>query len=141
MATKGLRAGRSGADSVVIRWLLGFRQVITDVAIDQYYSIKEPDQTSVDSDHKPSLTEKYRLANYPNPFNPRTTFSFSLPHTEQVSAAVYTLRGDKTAELLNARLAAGRHQVVWDAQDCPSGIHFVLQVQGLKRICKTMLMK
>jgi len=132
----------AAVDSAVIRWPLGYRQVITDVAIDQYHTIKEPDQTSVDSDRTLSLPEQYGLANYPNPFNPSTTIAFSLPHTDQVSVAVYTLRGEKAAELLNARLAAGRHQVVWDARDCPSGIYLiVLRTQGLQRICKAMLMK
>ncbi|MDO9170377.1 MAG: lamin tail domain-containing protein, partial [bacterium] len=46
-------------------------------------------------------------ANYPNPFNPSTKFSFSLDHDAQVSLAVFDLRGHLVRTVVEGRLAAG----------------------------------
>ena len=53
----------------------------------------------------------------PNPFNPRTTVSFELVNSGQVSMGVYDLRGLKIRSLAEAWFGAGQHQVVWDGRD------------------------
>jgi subtilisin-like proprotein convertase family protein len=55
--------------------------------------------------------------NYPNPFNPSTQIRFSLPSDQRVELAVYDLRGQKIATLINEALRAGRHDVTWLGQD------------------------
>jgi len=52
--------------------------------------------------------------NYPNPFNPRTTISFSLPHPEDVRLAVYDILGREVAVLVDGPQAAGAHRVPFD---------------------------
>jgi hypothetical protein len=57
-------------------------------------------------------------ANYPNPFNPETTLSFTLPEAGKASMAVYNLRGQLVRNLIQAsELAAGNHSCVWDGRD------------------------
>ena len=56
-------------------------------------------------------------ANFPNPFNPMTTISFSLPEPQNVELAVYGLDGRRVATLVNERLDAGVHDVVWTGLD------------------------
>ena len=58
-------------------------------------------------------------ANYPNPFNPSTKFSFSLDHDAQVSLAVFDLRGHRVRTVVEGRLAAGdyRNVYAWDGRD------------------------
>lgn len=56
-------------------------------------------------------------ANYPNPFNPMTTIRFSLPEAQMVDLAVYGLDGRRVATLLQDRLGAGDHDVVWMGLD------------------------
>jgi hypothetical protein len=54
--------------------------------------------------------------NYPNPFNPRTSFSFSLDKTDRVTLAVFDVRGHKVATVVDQILTAGRYdrQYHWD---------------------------
>ena len=55
--------------------------------------------------------------NHPNPFNPLTTISFSLPRSGQVELAIYAIDGRKVASLVNEPMAAGSHTVTWDGSD------------------------
>ena len=55
------------------------------------------------------------LGNYPNPFNPSTTISFSVAQTSSfVNLEIYNMKGQKVKQLVNGPLSAGRHCVVWD---------------------------
>ena len=62
--------------------------------------------------------------NAPNPFNPATEISFSLPRAVPVSLRVYDVRGQLVATLASGVKEAGRHTVRWDAREHPSGIYF-----------------
>jgi hypothetical protein len=55
--------------------------------------------------------------NHPNPFNPRTTIRFSLPHDGRVVLAVYDALGHKVRTLVSAELPAGLHEAVWAGRD------------------------
>ncbi len=58
------------------------------------------------------------LQNTPNPFNPRTTISFSLAQPEPVTLAVYDLSGRLVKTLIAGEtLAAGPHEAVWNGRD------------------------
>ncbi len=56
-------------------------------------------------------------ANYPNPFNPSTTITFSLAAAVDAKLAVYDITGRKVRELVNGRLAPGVHTAVWNGRD------------------------
>jgi hypothetical protein len=56
-------------------------------------------------------------ANRPNPFNPSTTISFSIPRESVVSLAVYNLGGQVVRTLVNDIRATGNHTVTWDGRD------------------------
>ena len=57
-------------------------------------------------------------ANYPNPFNPATTFSFSLERDARVELAVFDVRGRKVRTVVDAPLAAGDYDsYMWDGRD------------------------
>ena len=64
------------------------------------------------------------LANVPNPFNPSTAISFTLPQSGLVSLTVYDITGRKVTELVRGFQSAGRHTVVWNAEGCASGVYF-----------------
>ncbi len=65
-----------------------------------------------------SIPTGFALNNaFPNPFNPRTTISFSLPHQGQASLRVYDLAGRLVDVLVDESLAAGQHQRVWAGTD------------------------
>jgi hypothetical protein len=53
----------------------------------------------------------------PNPFNPSTSISFSLPAAQRVRVTVHDLEGKLVATLLDERRAAGPNTVIWDGRD------------------------
>lgn len=53
----------------------------------------------------------------PNPFNPRTTVGFSLPHPQRVAVEVFDLRGRRVRTLHDGVLAAGPQRLAWDGKD------------------------
>jgi hypothetical protein len=61
--------------------------------------------------------------NYPNPFNPTTTISFELPESMPVNLSVYDMLGRRVATLVNETVAAGTHQVQFDASGLSGGIY------------------
>ena len=77
------------------------------------------------------LPEAYALEQaYPNPFNPVTTLSFSLPEMSEVSLSIYDLQGREVASLLSGMMDAGYHSVNWDASNHSSGMYFVKMLAG-----------
>jgi hypothetical protein len=52
--------------------------------------------------------------NYPNPFNPTTTIKYQLPQNSEVKLAIYNVLGQKVRTLLEGKVEAGYHEVLWD---------------------------
>ena len=77
------------------------------------------------------LPGSYSLAAaYPNPFNPSTSISFTLPELVNVKLEVYNINGQLVYTLMDARLDAGSHSVAWDGSNNSSGIYFVSIMAG-----------
>ncbi len=68
--------------------------------------------------------------NHPNPFNPMTDISFTLPREEEVSLRIFDLSGRLVRTLVQQdRLAAGLHRITWNGRNdrdrlVPSGVYF-----------------
>lgn len=60
--------------------------------------------------------------NFPNPFNPATTITFTVPASEKVRLAVYDVRGALVKTLLDETLPAGTHVVRWDGTNSSGGV-------------------
>ena len=81
--------------------------------------------TDIETTDDRNIPIDYDLGNnYPNPFNPVTTISFSLPVASQVSLDVFNIAGQKVATLLDGYKEAGSHTVTWDGGKQASGIYF-----------------
>jgi|APIni6443716594_1056825.scaffolds.fasta_scaffold12025_2 uncharacterized protein (DUF362 family) len=63
--------------------------------------------------------------NFPNPFKTSTTIRYVLPDNSDVQLNVYTISGHQVAELVNQKMNAGTHEVIWNAGDSPNGIYFI----------------
>ncbi len=61
--------------------------------------------------------------NYPNPFNPSTTISFSLPEDSKVVLKIFDVLGREVSTLINNEIPAGEHSFVFDATGLSSGIY------------------
>ncbi|MDD4224649.1 MAG: C25 family cysteine peptidase [Candidatus Cloacimonetes bacterium] len=85
--------------------------------------------------------------NYPNPFNPETTISFSTKEAGPVRLCVYNVKGQLVREVVNGDLPAGRHRIVWNGKDSnnrgvSSGIYmYRMDTPGYTKTLKMMLMK
>jgi hypothetical protein len=86
--------------------------------------------------------------NFPNPFNPVTKLEFSIPAgVEHVSLVVHNVNGQVVRTLVDGRMTAGPHAVVWDGTDesgesLSSGVYFArLTADGEKAFTKMTLLK
>ena len=101
------------------------------------YTIIDVDQTVE------TIPGKFKVSElYPNPFNPVTNISLSLPASGKVEIEIYNLLGQKVAEPLNKYLTAGEHSILWDASEQPSGIYLVrLKYGNVAKTQKAVLLK
>jgi alpha-amylase len=81
--------------------------------------------------------------NFPNPFNPSTTISFSIPISpplrgtvgeadrgSHTTVTIHDLLGRQVATLVNHPLQPGNYSVTWNAQGFTSGIYFYTLKSG-----------
>lgn len=88
-----------------------------------------------------SMTFKLH-ANYPNPFNPETKISFSVPQTSQVNISIYDINGRMVEQLLNNTFSAGYYDIAWNAVNQPSGTYIIKFNAGrYQEIRKCLLLK
>ena len=78
--------------------------------------------------------------NHPNPFNPSTTISFSLPTASFTKVSVYNSLGQLIEVLHEGTLAAGDHQVQWDGATASSGVYFYRIETGGEVVSKKMVL-
>ena len=97
-----------------------------------------------------SVPYSYNLSqNNPNPFNSSTTIKFTTTGSDKNTLiTIYNLNGQKIKTLVDKKLNAGTHQIVWDGTDdsgnaVSSGIYFYKMECGDKFIGfkKMILMK
>jgi len=87
--------------------------------------IKEQFTSDLSSDVNPVIAGKYILNNnYPNPFNPLTRISFSVPQSGVVKLIIYDLLGKVVQTLVNENLKSGYYEVEWNASNYSSGVYF-----------------
>ena len=99
-----VEARNAGGSSVSDVW--GFTTVLT---------------TDTESDEIPGSFALEQ--NYPNPFNPTTTLEFSMPKGGEAHLVVYNVRGEVVARLVDGNMPAGRHRILWNAVNLPSGVY------------------
>jgi Secretion system C-terminal sorting domain/Viral BACON domain len=79
---------------------------------------------------------------YPNPFNPSTTLSVSLPEATKLNVAVFNIAGQQVATLANGQYSAGSHTLTFDASHLSGGVYFVQATAGSwNDVQKVVLMK
>ncbi len=80
--------------------------------------------------------------NVPNPFNPRTTITFSLAEESNVRLDVFDVTGKRVATLVDGVRSAGRHAIGMDASSLASGVYFYrLNAGGVVQQKKMILLK
>ena len=89
------------------------------------------------------IPTKFELQqNYPNPFNPSTNITFSIPNQSHVKISIYDINGKLVEKLVTHEMAAGNHQITWNAKNHPSGTYFIhFKADGFKQVKKCLLLK
>ncbi len=62
--------------------------------------------------------------NFPNPFNPTTTITYSLPEAQEVELVVFNLLGQRVDILVSQFQAGGTYSVQYNASRLASGMYF-----------------
>jgi hypothetical protein len=79
--------------------------------------------------------------NYPTPFNPTATISYSLPHTTVVTLKVYDIMDREVVILIKKKTEMpGFHEISSDAKNLPSGFYFYKLYAGNFSNTKKMLL-
>jgi|GEM_PF-1456974 len=94
----------------------------------------------------PSRPAIFSLAqNYPNPLNPETQISYTLPERCQVKLIIYNVRGQRVRVLVDESQAAGHNTVLrdgknQDGQEVASGIYFYRLEAGVFNQTRSMVL-
>ncbi|HOX27228.1 MAG TPA: C25 family cysteine peptidase [Candidatus Krumholzibacteria bacterium] len=115
---------------------------VDDFLLDAYYGVS----TAVgDEPDLPGVLTLERC--FPNPFNPQTRITFTVPRASEVDLAVYDVSGRRVTTLVTGMVDTGRHEVVWQGVDerggvVPSGVYFSrLSANGELLTSKMLLLK
>jgi len=79
---------------------------------------------------------------YPNPFNPVTTLSYSVPEDSNLRITVYDMLGREVTELVSGFQTAGNYNISWNASNKASGVYLVkMTTSTYKSTQKVLLVK
>ncbi|MFC2170620.1 aryl-sulfate sulfotransferase [Calditrichota bacterium] len=98
----------------------------------------------VDGNRALFIPAEFHLSqNFPNPFNPVTSFRVSLPVTSRIKVLVYNILGHEVGSIFNGVMTAGVHDLQFDGTDIASGIYIVkFEAPGkFEQVKKMVLMK
>lgn len=85
--------------------------------------------------------------NYPNPFNPETTISYSVKEPGRVKLEIYNIKGQKVRTLVDSDHVSGHYKQVFNARDnrgrrISSGVYLIrMTAPGYHKISKMILMQ
>jgi hypothetical protein len=128
------------ANDLDARVVFNCGQSDVDVYLDNV-SFKEVIESDVAD--RESVPVEFKLDyNSPNPFNPSTEISFTLPKNEKATLKIYDLLGREVRTLVNGYKKAGSYHVTFDGSNLPSGIYlYKLETPSFLKIHKMILMK
>jgi Leucine-rich repeat (LRR) protein len=103
---------------------------------------------SVDNEEELTINDYELLENYPNPFNPSTTISFSIPVDSEVELSIFNVKGQKIKTLANGSFKYGMHKFLWNGKNAneekvSSGLYlYRLNIDGkAESVRKCLLLK
>lgn len=98
--------------------------------------------TSINDYSDSEKPNKITISAWPNPFNPATLISYSIPQSGKVSLKVFDLLGRQVALLTEEIKPAGMHQIPFRGDDLASGIYVIRMESGSKtESVKVILLK
>jgi subtilisin family serine protease len=94
--------------------------------------------TGIEDDRAGLIDKDMRIfldQNHPNPFNPSTKITFTLPRETHARLRIFDVDGGLVANLVDGMLPGGSNEVTWDGRDSKgnnvgSGVYFCRLVAG-----------
>ncbi len=130
---------------------LRFRITADDVLNDPGWwvdDVKIVASTGASANNNIPVYNSVLIDNYPNPFNPETTISFSVAQASSfVNLDIFNIKGQKVKTLVNSEINSGFHSVVWDGtsdngKPVTSGVYFYkMQNLNYTKTKKMILLK
>jgi hypothetical protein len=145
----------SGIDTLITVWNDSLHQEFSIYFSEHVISMEFDPQSWILKESTPSdefiqsiPTDIVLYQNFPNPFNPTTRISFSLPQAANVTINVYDLQGRRVKNIIKAlTFNPGLHYVLWDGRNdkgktVAGGIYFYqLQSPGIVKAAKMIFLK
>ncbi|MBK6915387.1 MAG: T9SS type A sorting domain-containing protein [Ignavibacteriales bacterium] len=78
--------------------------------------------------------------NIPNPFNPSTSISYSIPENAFVTLKIYDVLGNEVEVLINEQKESGNYQIDFNASELSSGIYYYTLTAGNFTSTKKMIL-
>lgn len=128
-------------DTILIRFRMfadqsvtGWGWAIDNIAIQQAIS---------DVEGNDNLPIVYSLEqNFPNPFNPSTIITYSVPKLSDVELKIYSITGELVKVLVDGNFKPGNYEVKFNASQLASGVYFYRLTAGdFVQTKKMMLIK
>lgn len=108
---------------------------------DQIITMSEPE---TEEETLAELNQPVLGQNFPNPFNPATTISFTLPEqfAGHVTLKIFDQLGKEVASLQNGNLSEGSYEFVWNAVNFASGVYYYrLDAGSFTQVRRMLLIK
>ncbi len=124
-------------------------QTVEDVLVEQDLTATVNfvlNTASIDDPRIP-VTATALSGNYPNPFNPQTTISYSVKEPGMVRIQIYNIKGQLVRTLVDEAHATGHYKQTFDARDdrgrnISNGVYLIrMQAPGYHKTSKMILMK
>ncbi len=93
---------------------------------------------------KHNIIERDYIVSYikPNPFNPTTTISYTLPKEEFVTIKIFNSNGKEVKCLVNENQEAGEHFIKFDGSSFTAGTYFYkIETKAFSKTYKMLLIK
>lgn len=112
-------------DSLIIEWPSGSVETHTNIAVNQFIIVIEGQGLTNVNEQEGQIVQRFELRqNFPNPFNPSTTISYSVPASGFVILKIYDMLGREVQTLVSELQEPGMYSVFFDARNLPSSIYY-----------------
>lgn len=117
----------------------GLTAYVTDIENRCVYKFQFGDFTSTDD--KPTRPFDFSLEqNFPNPFNPSTLISFTIPEAMNVKLVVRNSLGQEVQTLVDEYMPAGKHVKTFNAKNFVSGVYYYTLITPKGTLSKKMIL-
>ena len=105
------------------------------------YIVEKP-TSAVDKEQEIAVQSFSLNQNFPNPFNPTTTISYSLSKKSFITLKIFDLLGKEIDLLVSENQQEGKYSLEWNASKYASGIYFCrLESENQIKTKKIVLIK